>query len=132
MTCPHIKTLYFQFGEIADENTVLVPLTAYKDRTVKAFIDGSAIRHCDFALVRYEAVTTAPNSTENIDTQQQVELLAAWIDEQGDEGNFPEFPATRRVQRVYSLPTETGFLAAQGEQMAKFLLQFRIEYYCEE
>lgn len=132
MTCPLIKDLYFQFGEAANENTVLVPVTAYKDRTVKAFIDGSAIRHCDFALVRFEAVSTEPNSTQNIDTQQHVESLAAWIDEQGGAGNFPVFPATRRPQRVYALPTETGFVSAQGEHMAKFMLQFRIEYYCEE
>lgn len=132
MTCPHIKDLYFRFGEAAGENTVLVPVTAYKDRVARPFIDGSSIRHCDFALVRFEAVSTEPNNTKNIDTQQLVENLAAWIDEQGEMGNFPVFPTTRIPQKVYTLPTEIGFVAAQGEGMAKFMLQFRIEYYCEE
>ncbi|MDO4547539.1 MAG: hypothetical protein Q4D04_05550 [Clostridia bacterium] len=130
--CPHIKDLYFSFGEIADGNTVLVPLTAYKDRAVTEFIDGSSIRECDFALVRFEAMTTEPNDAGNLAAQFDVESLAAWIDEQGKAGNFPEFPPSCKIQKLYALPTETGFLAAQDESGARYMLQFRIEYYYEE
>ena len=132
LACPHIKELYFNFGEVADGNTVLVPVTAYKDRAIIRFIDDSAICQCDFALVRFETVSTDPGDTQNLDAQAAVEELAAWIDEQGQKKNFPAFPAGRKVQRLYALPTETGFVAALGDRMAKFLLQFRIEYYCEE
>lgn len=132
LTCPHIRDLYFTFGEVQDGSTVLRPITAYKDRTLKKFVDGSSICQCDFALIRYEAMSNTPNSTQNIATQERVEQLATWIDDQDIARNFPEFPAGRRVQKVQTLPTETGFVAAIGEQMAKFLLHFRIEYYCEE
>ncbi|MEG1516427.1 MAG: hypothetical protein RSD95_16180 [Clostridia bacterium] len=132
LTCPFIKDLFFSFGEIADGNTVLIPLTAYKDRAVKEFIDGSSVRQCDFALVRFESMTREPGSTENLDVQFDVESLAAWIDGQGGKGNYPEFPANCQIQGISTLPTETGFLAAQDEQGAKYMLQFRIDYYHEE
>lgn len=132
MTCPYIGDLYFGFGEAANGTTVLIPLTAHNDRTVTRFIDGTELRQCDFALARFGRVNALPNDTVNIDAQITVESIAKWIDAQGVAGNFPVFASSRHIHDLYTLPVENGFMSAHGDATAKFMLQFRIEYYCEE
>ncbi|MEF9973893.1 MAG: hypothetical protein RSJ41_08150 [Clostridia bacterium] len=132
LTCPLIADLFFNFGASEDGATLLVPLTAYSDVFDVQFVDGGGFKHCDFSLIRFEALESEPNNTRNIDVLKGFTALCQWIDDAGEAGRFPAFPRGCLINRLYVLPSETGYLSAQDETQAKYMLQFRIEYLYEK
>ena len=127
-TCPLILDTFFNFSTASDGDTVIAPVTAFRDTVAEEYVDGSTLRYYDFALIRYANYTNEPNDTENISDLLDVEAVAAWIEAQDDAGSYPAFPAACSVQEVRILPTSTGFVAAQSENRAKYMVQIRIEY----
>lgn len=127
-TCPLIKDVFFNFSECNNGDTVLAPVSAGNDSVEEEYIDGSSLRHYDFALIRFASYTNDPNDTTNITKLLDVEALVAWFEAQNEAGSFPVFPENCSVQEVAVLPSNTGYVAAQGEQAAKYMVQIRIEY----
>lgn len=127
-TCPEIADLFFNFSQSANGDTILIPLAVYSDTLVKEYIDGSADRQYDFTLVRFDACTTEPNSTQNIEVLCNFEAIAAWIEETAEAGNLPAFPAGSTITEIKALPSNIGYVAARDETGAKYMIQFRIEY----
>lgn len=131
-TCPQIHDMFFNFGENRNEGTILEPITAYKDYTAKDFIDDRKLKYYDFAIIQFKAVSTIPNSEENINILLDIESIAHWIDEQGKNKNYPKFPSNCNILELYTIPTNTGYVAGVDEDSVKYMLQFRIEYlYCD-
>lgn len=127
--CPHIKDLFFNYARAGNGDTMLIPLTAYNDTLVQEFIGaGCSERRYDFSLIRFDAISDAPNSTENIRVLLDVEQIAAWIDQQDVIGNYPHMPEGCTVTQVAAYPPGTDYFAAQHEGQAKFLFQFHIDY----
>jgi len=126
--CPYIKDLYFNFSQSNNGDTMLAPLTAYNDTVILEFITGLSIRQYDFAIVRFEALTTEPNNEQNIEILIDVEAIATWVEAQIAANNFPEFPTGCKIQSIEALPSNVGYVAATNQNAAKYMLQFRIEY----
>lgn len=131
LTCPAIKDLYFNFSLSNNGDTVLVPLMAYSDTVQTAFIGGKSERWYDFSLIRFEAHSVEPNDTQNMEVLVNVEGIAAWVEQQAANGNYPAFPTGCIIQSVEALPSNIGYVAARDETGAKYMLQFRIEYIME-
>lgn len=123
-TCPHIKDLFFNFSQSDPGDTALIP----SDTVINEFIDGSSLRRYDCALTRIISCTFEPNDTANIDAVTEFEQIHAWIQQQNDAGNLPEFPEGETPYEIFVLPSESGYAVAQDLSSAKYMLQFQIEY----
>lgn len=123
--CPHIRDLYFNFAKVGVGDTVLIPMTAGSDAEVRAFIGGSERRY-SFALARFNAISDAPNSAENLSAMLDAELLTTWVEEQNAAGKYPTLPdgCTVIEAAVYPAPSP----AALDINQAKFMFQFYIDY----
>ena len=127
--CPRIRDLYFSFGEAKRGATVLAPVTAFADEFDREFIDGGGLKHCDFALIRFETIDPPPDGgAENVEILLDVGALAEWIADQNDAGAFPDFPEDCLITGVHVLPSGAGGIAAHDEYSAQYMLQFRVEY----
>lgn len=124
LECPYIGDIFFNAGRAEDGNTVLIP----SEQTAQEYIDGSELRWYDVTLTRFEAISTDPNDTANIGQTADIDAIAEWVDEQADSENFPEFPEKCTVMDAKALPNEGGWMVAQDQTQAKYMLQFRIEY----
>lgn len=123
-TCPYIKDLFFNFSQSDPEDTALIP----SEMVLARYLDGSSLRRYDCALTRIERLSFEPNDTANIDSVVDFEKIIAWLEEQNDLGNFPVFPDGETPTEITVSPNESGFAVAQDENVAKYMLQFQIEY----
>jgi len=122
-TCPYIGDMFFNASRAEDGNTQLVP----SDQEVARYIDGSSLRNYNCALNRFLAYSTDPNDGSNIEAVVDLEAVADWIDAQMDAGTLPEFPGCV-VNEARVLANESGYMVAQDGTLAKYMLQFQIEY----
>lgn len=127
LTCPHIRDLFFEFSEATQGGAVLAPLTAFGDAVETEFVDGSSIRNYEFGIARFDAYTTEPNDTRNLDALAAAEEIAAWVEQQAAAGNYPAFPAGCAVLDVEVLPSGEH-VSAWDDAGAKYMLQIRIRY----
>ena len=126
-TCPHIGDMFFNASRAEDGNTQLVP----SDQEVIRYIDGSSLRNYNCALTRFMAYSQDPNDEANIAAVLDLEAVAEWIDAQMEAGTLPEFPGCV-VNEARVLPSESGYMVAQNGTLAKYMIQFQIEYMKEE
>lgn len=124
MECPMIRNMFFNFSQSDLEDTVLIP----SDSIVERYIDGSTLRHYDVELVRFMPVSFDANDAANITVLMDVEALAEWVEQQNDARNFPEFPPGEAVQEITAMPSESGYVAAQDGNRAKYMIPLQIEY----
>ena len=124
MQCPHVGDLFFNLSDGEIGSTKLIP----SESISQTYIDGTTLRNYDCTLTRFEACTLDPNDDMNIESLQKFEKLAAWIEEQAENGSFPDFPEGQTVCEITVLTNEGGFMALQEMDICKFMLQFRIEY----
>lgn len=123
MNCPHIRDFFFSFARPENGSTALIPVS---DEAVCTFIDGSSERRYIFALVRFDAISDAPNSGENIAVYLDAEQIGEWIGAQNAARSFPAFPGGCLINEISALPSSP--LAAQDEGQAKLMFQFAIDY----
>lgn len=122
-TCPHIGDMFFNASRAEDGNTQLVP----SDQEIARYIDGSSLRNYNCSLNRFMAYSADPNDVSNIDAVMDLEAVAEWIDQRAEAGELPAFP-DGIVNEVRVLPNESGYMVAQDGTLAKYTLQFQIEY----
>lgn len=123
LTCPHIGDMFFNASRAEDGNTQLVP----SDTEVAVYIDGSSLRNYNCALTRFDAYSMDPNDDANIDAVVDLEAVASWVEAQNAAGTLPQFPGCT-VNEARILPNESGYMVAQDMTLAKYMLQFQIEY----
>ena len=123
-SCPYIGDLFFNAAQPKEGCTVLVP----SDQMVNEYINGTQIRNYNCALTRFQQFTADANDAENITAVTDLEELGEWVEAQAALGNMPVFPEGMRVTDIRVLPNENGFMVAQDMAMAKYMIQFQIEY----
>lgn len=128
--CPHVQDLFFAFARANAGDVVVLPLTAYSHTVQQEFIGAKEIRY-NFALVHYELLSDAPNSTENIETLLNAEKLAAWVEAQDAIGHYPDVQDAT-VTAVGVLPSDAGHYTVQDDNTAKHMFQFYIDYLIKE
>ncbi len=123
--CPLISNVGFNFGIADATNTILAPVTAIKDTLAEEYIDGTALRYYDFAILRFHDYSNEPNEVENIVDLLDVEGVAKWIEEQNESRNYPDFEES--ISEI-SVLTDSGSIASVDDDTAKYMIQVRIEY----
>lgn len=123
--CASITKLYFNFSGAADGDTAI---TTSGDTLIEEYIDGSQRRQYAFDLVRYLPFTEIENDAGNVAMLEDVEAISRWVEEQNDAGNLPEFPDGSTAERVRVLDEYAGYVAAQDDSRAKYMIPFAIDY----
>lgn len=122
--CPLIGDLFFNASRAEDGNTQLTP----SETIVEEYIDGSSKRNYNCSLTRFIDFSTDPNDEYNVLALNNFEEIGEWAEEQMEIGNIPEFPDGCTVTDIRVLPNESGWMTAQDMMIAKFMIQFQIEY----
>lgn len=117
--------LYFNFGEATDNNCIFIPMPS--DYFIVKYIDGSILRHYEFAFTYFKDIDTIPFGTSNITSYSLVQSFMNWIDTQDKQRNFPIFDNTIIVQKISNLQNMPN-LAGQSNELAKYMCQVRLEY----
>ena len=128
LTCPHIRDLYFNYQAQQAGATVLTPLTAHRDTVVTEYTSQVSERQYDFALIRFAALSDAPNSSENMAILVDAEQLARWVEAQEAAKNYPELPAGCTPISVSAIAPGKSYFAARSEADAKYQFQFALRY----
>ena len=125
LQCAKITKLYFNFSGTDDGDTAIA---TSGDTLIEEYIDGSQRRQYAFDLVRYMPFTEAENDAGNVAMLEDVEAISHWVEEQNDAGNLPEFPNSCTAESVRVLDEYAGYVAAQDESRAKYMIPFAIDY----
>ena len=125
LQCAKITKLYFNFSGTDDGDTAIA---TSGDTLIAEYIDGSQRRQYAFDLVRYLPFTEAENDAGNVAMLEDVEAISHWVEEQNDAGNLPEFPNSCTAESVHVLDEYAGYVAAQDESRAKYMIPFAIDY----
>lgn len=123
--CPQVKDLFFNFSTSENGDTVVSPVAS--DYVVQEFTDKSAIKWYDFSIIRFLPLTTDPNDPLNTTIIFDVEQVMAWIEDQEDAENYPDFGDKCEVQEI-SVLQDIPTVAGRDQKGAKYMFSCRIEY----
>ena len=125
LQCAKITKLYFNFSGTDDGDTAIA---TSGDTLIAEYIDGSQRRKYAFDLVRYLPFTEAENDAGNVAMMEDVDAIIQWAEEQNAAGNLPELPDGYAAESVRVLDEYAGYVAAQDESRAKYMIPFAIDY----
>lgn len=123
--CATITKLFFNFSGQEDGDTAIATAG---DTLLEDYIDGSQRRRYAFELIRYLPASFAANDDSNVLMMEDVDGIVAWVQQQNDDGAFPTFPAGYTVESVGVLEEGAGYVAAQYQNVAKYMIPFAIDY----
>ena len=125
LQCAKITKLYFNFSGTDDGDTAIA---TGGDTLIAEYIDGSQKRQYAFDLVRYLPFTEIENDAGNVAMMEDVDAIIQWAEEQNAAGNLPERPDGYAAEGGRVLNEYAGYVAAQDESRAKYMIPFAIEY----
>lgn len=125
LQCQPITKLFFNFSGTDDGDTAII---TSGDTVLEAYIDGSQRRQYAFELARYLPVTFAENDAGNVMMIEDAETVVEWVKQQCAAGNMPVFPDGYTIEEIDVLDSYTGYVAAQDENTAKYMIPFAIYY----
>jgi len=130
--CPLIDRIYATFSQAEDETRSFVPLTTA--RFVKQFIDGSMLKHYDFAIIAYNLANFNPVAidtsliSKNIVDLADLQLIINWIETQNENRNYPNFGDNCEIEAIYPMSSVPIIAGIDGSGLAKYMIQIRCEY----
>ena len=125
LQCAKITKLYFNFSGTDDGDTAIA---TSGDTLIAEYIDGSQRRQYAFDLVRFLPFTEVENDAGNVAMMEDVDAIIQWAEEQNAAGNLPELPDGYTAESVRVLNEYAGYVAAQDESRAKYMIPFAIDY----
>lgn len=128
LQCKAITKLFFNFSTAKDEDTVI---TTAGDSVIDEYIDGSQKRRYAFELCRFCPVTFLKNDPGNVDMLEDAQAIAQWVEEQNERGNLPTLPRGYTAESVVVLDEYSGYVAANDENTAKYMIPFALDYHKE-
>lgn len=123
--CTLIAKLFFNFGNSEEEGTII---STAGEMVLDEYIDGSQRRRYNFELIRILPIDWSPNDPGNVDMMEDVEKIVEWVREQNDAGNFPKLPSGYTVEQVATLDDNAGYVSAQDQSHAKYMIPFAMDY----
>lgn len=137
-SCPVIANnpLFFNFAKAEDNNKQLVVVATDK-KVERPFIDGSVLKRFTFTLIDYRSVIfqavvkEAGYPNENMEELLDVQSIIDWIDEQNDNGNFPDFGEDCVIDEIKALtdtPRLNGVDNSASPVLAKYSVSIQIMY----
>lgn len=112
-------------------------LTASNDvATQRPFIDGSVMKQYTFSLIITKSITDMPiakdiMTNENIDDFAELQKFMDWVNEQGENRNFPDFGELCEIESMHTTaenPDLTGVNTEVSPALALYSMEIRIDY----
>lgn len=91
---------------------------------LKAYTDGGSLRQFPFVFASRESY--GADTLQNIANSGFYEELAAWVEEQSDEGNLPELDEGRTPQYIEVL--SNGYPLDTGDSTARYQITMNFVY----
>lgn len=127
--CPLVgRDLYFNFIDETnnDGNTTLA--TVPYGQVVRRYVDGVMLMKMQFEIRQVKPLAAYSNTTANTDRMQLVGEFLEWINEQGRNGNFPDWGDVEIVKMSTPDEVKTPSLAGSGNEGALYAFPFEILY----
>lgn len=138
LTSPQVSESPLYFNAIRALDNTRQILTSGNEKTLnKPFITGAVEKRytftlMDFRSVSYNPLVSAPNySNENVDELLDVQGLIDWINEQGENQNFPDFGKDCIIESMETTtnnPLLNGIDTTGQQPLAKYSFTIRIDY----
>ena len=125
LQCSAITKLFFNFSTAKNADTVI---TTAGDSVLEEYIDGSQRRRYAFELSRFCPISFTKNDPGNVDMLEDAQAIAAWVEQQNDAGNLPALPNDCIVESVVLLDEYAGYVTAQNENTARYMIPFALDY----
>lgn len=135
-TCPTIKDnpLFFNFGNVED-NAHQLTINSDDVAIQKPYIDGSVMKRYTCSVDSFKSVASIPilegHTAENIEDFAEVQSLLDWINEQGENFNFPNFGEENTIEEMKTLtakPQLLGVETGQSPPVAIYRISIQIDY----
>jgi len=137
VTYPDIQTspLFVNFINAKDNNVQFMPSSNDKALN-KPFIDGSVLKRYTFSLVITKSMTDTalPKdvlANENLEDLAEIQHLMDWINEQGDNHNYPDFGEDCVIEEMHTTaenPSLDGINTEVTPALALYSMEIRIDY----
>lgn len=124
-TCPLLKDGALRVDYLGDVPTEYVVESVPTSGVVKQYADGGSLREYLFVFGSREYY--GDDIIQNLENSGFYEKFAAWIKEQDDNGNYPDFEEGKTAQKIEV--TTSGYLFDATENNARYQIQCRILYY---
>ena len=127
--------LFVNFIKAIDNNIQF--LTDSNEKALnKPFIDGSVLKRYTFSIVITKSMTdtalpTTTLTNENIEDIAEIQSLMDWINEQGDNHNYPDFGADCVIEDMHTTaenPSLDGINTEVTPALALYSIEIRIDY----
>lgn len=135
-TCPTIKDnpLFFNFGNV-EEDAHQITINSDDVALQKPYIDGSVLKRYTCSIDSFKSVACIPilvgGTDENIEDFAEVQSLLDWINEQGENFNFPNFGENISIEEMKTLTTKPKLLGVESSlnpPMAIYRIIIQIDY----
>ena len=112
-------------------------LTSSNDKSLnKEFIDGSVMKQYTFSLVITKSITDMPIAkdvltNENIDDIADIQGFMDWVNEQGENQNYPDFGEDCVIEEMHTVaenPSLDGINTDVSPALALYSMEIRINY----
>lgn len=138
LTCPTIVShrVYFNF---ADENAMenSSHIITEKDTVIKRYIDGSSLKSYTFTVAMYLSADFIPvkasdaSTDGNLEDMSLVQEVLDWINEQGENYNFPNFGSDYTIDEMQTLknnPSIDGIDTSVNPPIVRYSIGVNIQY----
>lgn len=102
----------------------------------RKFIDGSVMKQYTFSLVITKSITNLAllkdgNLSENIDDLADIQAFMDWVNEQGENQNYPDFGEDCVIEEMHTTaenPSIDGINTETSPALALYSMEIRIDY----
>lgn len=134
---PGISTspVFVNFINATDDDIQFI--TSSNDKTLnQKFIDGSVMKQYTFSLVITKTITDLAIAKdeivgENIDDLADIQTFMDWINEQGENRNYPDFGSDCVIEEMHTIaenPSLDGINTEVSPALALYSMEIRIDY----
>lgn len=112
-------------------------LTSENDTaTNRKFVDGSVMKRYIFSIVITKSITSLAIAkdalmSENIDDLADMQQFMDWVNEQGDNQNYPDFGEDCNIEDMHTTaenPSIDGINTEANPALALYSMEIRIDY----
>ena len=124
--CPLLQEGKLNFDYLGVEPVEYTIETTPTEPILKKYVDGSTIRQYPFVFASRESF--GADVWENIDTADFYEKLSAWVENQSNLRNLPNFNEEYRYSISLEV-TSSGYVFQEDTDNARYQIQLVLKYY---
>ena len=127
--------IFINFINAKDNDVQIV--TDDNDKSLsRRFIDGSVMKQYTFSIIVTKSITDLAIAKdeivgENIDDLADIQTFMDWINEQGENRNYPDFGSDCVIEEMHTIaenPSLDGINTEVSPALALYSMEIRIDY----